>query len=262
VKIPTNVPFNPVTLKGSLIVAPAERPDIIIDFSAHTGQSVILYNDAPAPFPVGDPRNDYFPLWNAKGNPVNALTPNGFGPNSRVLMKFDVVPATSADAPLTITTTTNLQAGNDPLLVPVGVTTPPPGVFVRPLTLNETFDPYGRLQQLLGTNVPLKSAGAGFGRAYIDPATEVVRAGSTEVWEIYNTTADVHPMHFHLVNVQVINRTRPAGRRRCRCTRGRSPASSCSSTCPRCLLSCLRAQGPAVMSMYGTAISSSMKSTT
>jgi spore coat protein A len=26
------------------------------------------------------------------------------------------------------------------------------------------------------------------------------------VWEIYNNSADVHPMHFHLVNVQVINR--------------------------------------------------------
>jgi spore coat protein A len=26
------------------------------------------------------------------------------------------------------------------------------------------------------------------------------------VWEVYNTTGDVHPMHFHLVNVQVINR--------------------------------------------------------
>ena len=31
-------------------------------------------------------------------------------------------------------------------------------------------------------------------------------AGSTEVWEIYNLSEDVHPMHFHLVNVQVINR--------------------------------------------------------
>jgi len=30
-------------------------------------------------------------------------------------------------------------------------------------------------------------------------------AGSTEVWEIYNLSEDVHPMHFHLVNVQVIN---------------------------------------------------------
>jgi spore coat protein A len=33
-----------------------------------------------------------------------------------------------------------------------------------------------------------------------------VAAGSTEVWEIYNTTADVHPMHFHLVDVQVLSR--------------------------------------------------------
>jgi len=34
----------------------------------------------------------------------------------------------------------------------------------------------------------------------------VVTAGTTEVWEIYNTTADVHPMHFHLVDVQVLGR--------------------------------------------------------
>jgi spore coat protein A len=205
--VPTNVPFNPVTFAGSLIVAPAERPDIVIDFSAHAGKSIILYNDAPAPFPVGDPRNDYFPLWNVKGNPTNALTPAGFGPNSRVLMRFDVAASISGsqDPTFSINTTTNLQSGNDPLLVPIGVGTPPPGVFVRPLTLNETFDAYGRLIQMLGTNVALKPS-AGFGRAYTDPATETPRAGSTEVWEIYNTTADVHPMHFHLVNVQVINR--------------------------------------------------------
>jgi spore coat protein A len=208
VKVQTNVPFNPVTFKGSLIVAPAERPDILIDFSAHPGKSIILYNDAPAPFPVGDPRNDYFPLWNVKANPVNALTPAGFGPNSRVLMRFDVAPAVTgaADLPLTITTATNLQAGNDPFIVPYGVNTPPPGTPVRQLTLNETFDVYGRLLQMLGTLVPPGSPSAGFGRPYDSLATEVVAAGSTEVWEIFNTTADVHPMHFHLVNVQVINR--------------------------------------------------------
>jgi spore coat protein A, manganese oxidase len=208
VKVPTNVPFNPVTLTGSLIVAPAERPDILIDFSQCAGRSIILYNDAPAPFPAGDPRYDYFPLWNVKGNPVNGLTPNGFGPNSRILMRFDVATTASspADLSLAITTATNLQAGNDPLIVPFGVTSPPPGIPVRPLTLNEAFDAYGRLMQLLGTNVPLASPSAGFGRAYTDPATEMPFAGSTEVWEIYNTTADAHPMHFHLVNVQVINR--------------------------------------------------------
>jgi spore coat protein A len=39
-----------------------------------------------------------------------------------------------------------------------------------------------------------------------DPATEVVTAGATEVWEIYNNTADTHPIHFHLVDVQIVNR--------------------------------------------------------
>jgi spore coat protein A len=34
----------------------------------------------------------------------------------------------------------------------------------------------------------------------------VVTNGATEVWQIANLTADVHPMHFHLVNVQIINR--------------------------------------------------------
>jgi len=211
-RIPTNLPFNPVTLTGSLLVAPAERPDLLIDFKNYAGKSIILYNDAPAPFPVGDPRNDYFPLWNAKGNPVNGLTQAGSGPNSRILMRFDVIAAAgTADLSLAITTTTNLQSGNDPLFIPYvngtpAALTPPPGTALRPLTLNENFDVYGRLIQMLGTNVPLASPSAGFGRAYTDPATEMPLAGSTEVWEIYNLTADVHPMHFHLVNVQILNR--------------------------------------------------------
>jgi spore coat protein A len=33
-----------------------------------------------------------------------------------------------------------------------------------------------------------------------------VAAGSTEVWQIMNLTGDTHPMHFHLVNVQLIQR--------------------------------------------------------
>ena len=206
--IPTNVPFNPLLpLKSSLVVAPAERPDILIDFKAYAGKSIILYNDAPSPFPGGDPRYDFFPLWNVKGNPVNALTPAGFGPNSRVLMRFDVAPAItgSPDLELRINTGTDMP-GLDTPLIPFGVSVPPLGVPVRRLSLNETFDPYGRLIQMLGTLVPPGSPSAGFGRPYESPVTESVAAGSTEVWEIFNATGDVHPMHFHLVNVQVINR--------------------------------------------------------
>ena len=167
--------------------------------------------NAPAPFPIGDPRNDYFPGFNAtnntKGNPVNALTPAGFGPNSRVLMRFSVGTTVTApaDLPLLIIAT-DLTAGIDAPLVPFGSSAPPAGVAIRQLTLNETFDVFGRLFQMLGTAVSPGSPSAGFGRPYESAATEVVRAGTTEVWEIFNTTADVHPMHFHLVNVQVINR--------------------------------------------------------
>jgi spore coat protein A len=210
VVVPGNVPFNPVTMTGSLVTAPAERWDMIIDFTGFAGKQIVMYNDAPAPFPMGDPRNDYFP-----GAPKTqpTITQPGFGPNTRQIMRFNVVPAISADPPLAITTGTSMTAGIDPALVPFGANLVvggalqlPPGIPVRRLTLNETFDAYGRLIQLLGTDLtPTKNA-ATFGRAYMDVPTETPLAGTTEVWEILNLTADTHPMHFHLVNVQVLGR--------------------------------------------------------
>ena len=41
-------------------------------------------------------------------------------------------PASSADAAFSLTTSANLQPGNDPLLCPYGVTVPPPGVATGP----------------------------------------------------------------------------------------------------------------------------------
>jgi FtsP/CotA-like multicopper oxidase with cupredoxin domain len=205
VSVPSNKPFDPNALSGSLITGPAERWDLLVDFSKFAGQKVILYNDAPAPFPGGDPINDYFP-----GSPGNPTQPQpGFGPNTRQILRFKVVPATSKDAPLRITGDTDLTPDLTPFLVPPGTAVQsgvlhlPPGVRLRQLTLNETFDGYGRLIQLLGTNQPLNG---GFGRAYEDPATETPAAGSTEVWQIANLTGDTHPIHFHLVNVQVLGR--------------------------------------------------------
>jgi hypothetical protein len=40
------------------------------------------------------------------------------------------------------------------------------------------------------------------------PFTENPRVGSTEVWEIINTTADTHPIHIHELQFQIINRQR------------------------------------------------------
>jgi len=41
-----------------------------------------------------------------------------------------------------------------------------------------------------------------------DPVTEDPRAGSTEIWSFVNATADIHPIHTHLVHFQVLNRQR------------------------------------------------------
>jgi spore coat protein A len=75
---------------------------------------------------------------------------------------------------------------------------------VRHLTLNEDFDKYGRLIQYLGTNSP--NGSGTFGLEYMAPPTEVVNKGAYEVWEIANLTGDTHPIHFHLVDVQVLGR--------------------------------------------------------
>ena len=39
-----------------------------------------------------------------------------------------------------------------------------------------------------------------------DPITEDPKAGSTEIWSFANATGDVHPMHLHLVQFQILNR--------------------------------------------------------
>jgi len=208
VSVPAVQPFNPAMLTSALpnlLTGPAERWDILVDFAGLAGKSVIVYTDTPAPFPFGDPRNDVF---SGNGN----VTKPGFGPDTRILMKFNVVGATSVDPPLAINGTTDLTPGLDPFLVSPGVAVQngtvnlPPGVPVRQLTLNEAFDSLGRLIQLLGTNQLSPSVPGSYGRIFDDQPTETPTAGATEVWQIANLTGDTHPIHFHLVNVQVMGR--------------------------------------------------------
>jgi spore coat protein A, manganese oxidase len=202
----------PVMLNGPkqplLLLAPAERADLIVDFrNVPVGTLLILYNDAPGPYPGGSALNDYHP-----GNPKTPSSIPGSTPNTRTLLQFRVVAATGgADAPIALPATGMQNPLDGPYLVAQtpGVPTPvPPGVPVRRLTLNEGFDPYGRLIQMLGTDVaaPVQTLAGMFARAYDDAPTEVVNHGTTEVWEILNLTADTHPIHFHLVNVQVLSR--------------------------------------------------------
>ena len=193
-----------------LLVAPGERADLIVDFSlVPAGSILILYSDAGAPFPGGSALNDYYP-----GNPKTPTSIPGSTPATRTLLQIRVKARVgAADAPITLPATAMQNPLDGPFLVTQVPGVPnalPAGIPVRRLTLNEAFDAYGRLIQMLGTDVapvpPVGKAAPAFGRAYDAPPTENVTAGSTEVWEIVNTTADTHPMHFHLANVQVLSR--------------------------------------------------------
>ena len=108
--------------KMGLALGPAERADVIVDFSAFAGQTLILYNDAPAAWPAGVGNYDYFTgsadnrdtggfgaggvldpksgTWVADtANPLNVPhgTLPGYAPNTRTVMQVIVRSAVGAD---------------------------------------------------------------------------------------------------------------------------------------------------------------------
>ena len=156
---------HPVAFQD-MLMAPAERYDIVIDFTGQSGKSFTLRNDAPSPFPGGGA----------------AEIPQ--------IMQFRVNrPLSQPDHPLPA------NLASVPLLDPRSCDQ------TRQLLLAEADDPTtgDPIVGLLGT------AAAG-GLHWSDAVTEDPRAGSTEIWEFLNTTTDGHPIHVHLVRFQVLNR--------------------------------------------------------
>ena len=74
----------------------AARPDRRFQQRSSAGTKVILYNDAPAPFPAATTATTISRLDTISGpaygsrQPVNGPPQPGFGPNTRVLMRFKV----------------------------------------------------------------------------------------------------------------------------------------------------------------------------
>jgi FtsP/CotA-like multicopper oxidase with cupredoxin domain len=98
-----NATFGAVT-SVSLHLPPAVRADVIVDFSAYKdGDTLILYNDCPAPQPLYDTRYDFF-----TDNPDQVIyggaptTIAGFGPNTRTVMQIRI--KGSATAPFDLAT--------------------------------------------------------------------------------------------------------------------------------------------------------------
>jgi bilirubin oxidase len=166
----------PIVLER-LLVAPAERYDVVVDFSdVPPGTQIILRNSGPdSPF---------------GGLPVPAALQANRATTGQV-MRFDVVPARGPD-------TSSLPAMLNP--PPDGHSPALRATKTRPLTLNE-------IVSTVVDGPALAMLGDGFGPIpFMDPITENPRVGTTEAWQIVNKTEDAHPIHLHQVQFEVVGR--------------------------------------------------------
>lgn len=173
--------YKPVSLKN-LVLGPGERADIIVDFSKLAGKKLVLRNNAATPYnpdPVDAPP---LVISGPSADPCSQIMLFNVGTKTLNLKQY---PLTS------VSTSTQLRAAPIAPLVQNGPT--------RQLLLFETQDEFGRTMPLLGT------AQQG-GLHYMDATTEKPLLNNTEVWEIYNTTMDTHPIHLHLVSFQIVSR--------------------------------------------------------
>jgi spore coat protein A len=180
-------PVNVTADHGNrLLMGLAERADVIVDFTNVTVGNYVLGNVGPdEPFGGGAPDEDF-----------EVADPASTGQ----VMQFRVVPATKVDdstppeylqlpaiTPLPAETTTRRLA----LVEMVGIGNDADGDEVE-----------GPLEALLGNVVE----GVAVERTWMEPVTENPGVDATEVWELYNTTGDAHPMHIHEIVFEVVNR--------------------------------------------------------
>jgi bilirubin oxidase len=172
----------PVMLE-QLLMGPAERADVIVDFSGvPEGTAIHLINEGPdEPFGGG-----------ASGTDFAAADPWTTGQ----VMKFVVGPLANKDtskAPEQLT----LPAFN-----PLSAAT-----YTRQLSLNELSSTFHRFDgptaALLGT---LNARSQPVALKWDDAITENPALDTVELWEIYNFTEDAHPIHIHEVQFQLVDR--------------------------------------------------------
>jgi FtsP/CotA-like multicopper oxidase with cupredoxin domain len=77
-----------------------------------------------------------------------------------------------------------------------------PGTCVKPNGNLATSVPFGPKAAVLGIN----GSGGGVPQLWADPIEQNPALGDTETWEMWNWSADAHPIHLHLVKFKVVNR--------------------------------------------------------
>jgi spore coat protein A len=164
------------------VIGPGERYDVVVDFAGFEGQSLVLRNVARSPYP--------------KGDVVDPMT------TGRIMLFHVGTEVTVPDQPLPGTL--------GPPIVPDAMLADLDNV--RSLALFEGIDQFGRLQPMLGLAKPATDIegdtvnGAMLWDENHYPITEFPMLDDVEVWEVYNATADAHPIHLHLVSFQILGR--------------------------------------------------------
>jgi len=204
----------PVQL-DQLLIGPAERADVIVDFTAlPVGTEVVLQNIGPdEPFGGGVPGVDF-----------DSADPEGTG----LVLQFHVVPATSRDTstppqqlvlpsrqPLPTASRTRLVSINEEESETVLVGAHPGHGHRKHQPANLKLScqsgsavPFGPTMAMLGTVDP---SGDGSPHRWMDSITENPGVGDTEMWEIHNFTEDAHPIHIHQVQFEVVGREDESG---------------------------------------------------
>jgi spore coat protein A len=180
-------PVNLTADNGNrLLMGLAERADLIVDFTNVPQGDYVLGNIGPdEPFGGGEPPDDF-----------DFADPDTTGQ----IMRFVVGPALTVDA------STPPQFLVLPTMTPL-----PPAVVTRRLALIEKMSEFyadAPAEALLGTVIGDPTAGPATFAAHEWGAeiTENPAVGATEVWEMYNTTGDAHPMHIHETAFEVVDR--------------------------------------------------------
>ena len=197
----------PVQL-DELLIAPAERVDLIVDFSTFAGRELYLINEGPdEPFGGGRAPGAF-----------------DFADPATTGQVMKIVVGSSASDPSTAPASLAL-----PARTPLGAAT-----NIRTVSLNEAesetvkvvvqkngsiaFDPtspdavpFAPVEALLGTaSVSSEGVITPTTKEWMDAITENPIPGGdgtvTETWEIYDFTEDAHPIHIHQVQFEVINR--------------------------------------------------------
>jgi FtsP/CotA-like multicopper oxidase with cupredoxin domain len=182
---------EPVNVTGGLLMSPAERADVIVDFANASG-NVVLQNLGPDE-PFGGPGFD--PADPGSTGQVMEFRVTGGAVTDPTTPPQDLQLPTVPTLP-TPDSTRDVSL-NEEESANVFVTTDENGSVVLDC---DSTTPFGPTAALLGAG-----AGPG-GLKWDDPVTENPGLGDTENWVIHNHTADAHPIHIHEVQFRVVSR--------------------------------------------------------